>query len=107
MIVFCFLPEPPPAPENILVGVNNFSEVFFKWSPLNLTCPALSYSTTTENCGMCITDYNSAVTTCTNYPKIDSENVCRFTVQSVICNNITGNSSISDKLVNLQGKFPA
>ena len=101
-----YVSDPPPAPENIYVTVSNFSELTFKWIPLNISCPVLNYSTTTNNCGTCATDYGSAVTTCTGYSKRVRVNECNFTVQSVICGNITGASSISDKIVNLQGKRP-
>lgn len=105
MIYFSSLSEPPLAPENIYVKFSNFSELSFMWIPLNMSCPALNYSITTNNCGTCATDYGSAVTTCTNYPKRDRVNECRFTVQSIICGNVTAPSSISNKIVNLQGNL--
>ena len=65
-------------------------QIIFTWSPIS-QCPDIHYNILASNCGNCPTISNHTNVTCTDVP-IDSS-VCLLAVQTVICENITGNVS--------------
>ena len=66
-------------------------ELTFSWSPVAPDCPAIHYNILASNCGSCPTTTNHTTVTCTDVPANDS--VCTFAVQTVVCGNITGDTS--------------
>lgn len=88
-----------PPPDEIFVRVEQ-NQIIFSWNPVPLYCSALSYSTTTIDCGTCITN-TLTNTSCTDFQTTTSGILCVFSVRSVICGNITGTATTS--YVNLKG----
>ena len=60
----------------------------FSWSTV---CPAIRYNILASNCGSCPTTTNYTNVTCTDIPTNNS--VCIFTIQTVVCGNISGQMS--------------
>ena len=73
------------------INKNDYSsrELTFSWSPVAPDCPAIHYNILASNCGSCPTTTNHTNATCTKVPVNDS--ICTFAVQTVVCENITGN----------------
>ena len=85
--------DPKSPPNNLHISVVDFSskEFTFNWSsPVAAVCP-LHYNILSSNCGSCPTTTTNTTVTCTDVPT-DSR-VCTFAVETVVCGNITGNSS--------------
>ena len=68
-----------------------YRELTFSWNPVASDCLATHYNILASNCGSCPTTTNHTTVTCTDIPTCD--NVCSFAVQTVVCENITGNFS--------------
>ena len=67
-------------------------QLTFNWSPATtLDCPDIHYNILSSNCGSCPTITTHTTVTCTDIPT--DGNMCTFAVQTVICENITGNMS--------------
>ena len=60
----------------------------FSWSTV---CPDIRYNILASNCGSCPTTTNHTNVTCTNVPTNNS--ACTFTIQTVVCGNISGQIS--------------
>ena len=80
-------------PSGLMFSNANYSSriVTFLWSPVAPDCPAIHYNILASNCGSCPTTTNHTTVTCTDIPINDS--VCTLSVQTVVCGNITGNTS--------------
>ena len=82
---------PSAPPETLYMSNADFvsRKLTFSWST---DCPAmLHYNILASNCGSCPTTTNHTNVTCTNVPTNNS--VCVFTIQTVVCGNITGQIS--------------
>ena len=66
-------------------------ELTFSWSPVAPNCPGIHYNILASNCGSCPTTTNFTTITCTDVPTNGS--TCTFAVQTVVCGNITGDTS--------------
>ena len=84
---------PFPPPDAIFLDRVNFGlkEITFRWSQIALDCRAIHYNILASNCGSCPTATNHTNVTCTDLPSDGS--LCTFTVETVVCENITGNQS--------------
>jgi hypothetical protein len=80
-------------PNTLEISNADFSlrEFTFSWSPVVPDSPAIHYNILASNCGSCPTTTNHTSITCTDIPTNDS--ICTFAVQTVVCGNITGNTS--------------
>ena len=68
-----------------------FARFTFCWSPIPSANPTINYRTMAEGCGICpYTTSSSCVTCVSNSPAITT---CTFSVQSVACENVSGNFS--------------
>ena len=65
--------------------------IAFIWNTNLPDCPAIHYNILASNCGSCPTTTSHTTVTCTDVPADSS--MCTFAVQTVICGNITGESS--------------
>ena len=95
-----------PPPRQIYLDSIGPNAILFSWSVVEHEgCPIFHYNVDTANCGTCYPSTTTSNTSnCTNFRDVTVSNVnnmCNFTVQSVICGNITGNMSYI--LVNLKG----
>ena len=87
------VPFQPPEGLSIIQADVHLRQLIFSWSPVAPDCPAIHYNILASNCGSCPTTTNHTTVACTNVPTDGS--VCDFSVQSVVCENITGNFSKS------------
>lgn len=81
--------EPYPPPDHIYLSSIGPRFLAFEWNSVVSSCQALSYNIVTSNCGICNANYTSA--TCVNVPTDGS--ICILGVQTVVCNNISGQSN--------------
>ena len=82
---------PLPPPTYIDWSVDTVGNVTFKWTPVTSECFTSSYSILTSNCGSCPTTTAHTAVTCASLPSDGS--LCTFAIQTVVCGNITGNTS--------------
>ena len=78
-------------PNDIRLKNVNSSQLTFQWSPVSSTCHAIHYLISASNCGHCPNITSHAMATCAGMFR--GIQVCSFTVQTVVCDNITGNES--------------
>ena len=83
----------PLPPENVIWTTNYLPSnmITFTWNTNSPDCPAIHYNILASNCGSCPTTTNYTTVTCTDVPTDGS--MCTFAVQTVVCGNITGESS--------------
>ena len=70
----------------------------FSWSPVQPNCYSIAYKITSENCGECPTLTHNTSVNCiiiTNHTNAALDQMCTFSIQSVVCGNSTGNASTS------------
>ena len=97
-------PIPPPSDTTISRIVEDFEGNFsltFIWSPVIFNCPSLHY-TIASNCGSCPNNTTRTTATCRGVP-VSVGDCCVFTIQSVVCGDVVGNSS--SIFVDLKGKW--
>ena len=83
--------DPYPPPSNVhLVNINS-THVTLHWNPVSSNCNAIQYRIISSNCGLYPNATNSSSVTCTG-PFTDDQ-LCTFTVQTVVCDNVVGNES--------------
>ena len=99
--VFAIATESYPPPEDIRLVDANSSQLTFQWSSISANCSAIHYYISASSCGHCPIKSNQTTATCTGM-YVDGQ-VCRFSLQTVVCNDIFGNESTKVE-VNLQGK---
>ena len=68
-------------------------KITFSWSTESDCIAILHYNILASNCGSCPTTTNHTNVTCTNVPTNNS--MCIFTIQTVVCGNITGQITYS------------
>ena len=73
-------------------------ELAFDWSQMSFNCPSLQYIVT-FNCGLCPTITFNTTIICTGV-QISADS-CIFTIQTNVCNSITGN--VTSILLTLKG----
>ena len=82
------------------------NKINFRWSSLTLSdspCPPIKYKITAVNCGLCPGATDNTSVTCIF--KMNPDQMCTFSVQSVACDNSTGSAS-SHVTAILRGKIP-
>ena len=89
--VYNLVAAPLPPPTYIDWSVDTVGNVTFKWTPVTSECFTSSYSILTSNCGSCPTTTAHTAVTCASLPSDGS--LCTFAIQTVVCGNITGNTS--------------
>ena len=94
------LSDPYPPPNNVYLMEANFNQLLFQWSSVTPCCKSLRYLINASNCGHCPNVTNDTTVTCTGFSL--GSLMCLFSVQTRVCDNITGNESRSVK-VNLRG----
>lgn len=100
-----------PPPSKIYIESIGPNEINFSWSvvPISIGCSSFFYTISATQCGICspnVTASNSS--SCTNFnitplSTAIAADPCDFAVQSVICENITGD--MEHHLVTLAGGF--
>lgn len=86
-----------PPPNIIILDHIRRAEITFSWSNVEHDgCSSFHYAVNGDNCGTCFplsTTTNSS--TCTNLSSIllSENNICNFTVQSVVCDDTVGDSN--------------
>ena len=86
-----------PLPIESISWATTFSQFniirVFNWNTCTSSpvCSATHYNIVASNCGSCPTTTNHTIVTCTDTPT--DGNMCTFAVQTVVCGNITGESS--------------
>lgn len=85
----CTHTEPFPPPDRIHVAaIINVQHITFHWIAEQNNCPALQYSITTIDCGICPELAMSNQVTCQNATLGE---VCSFAVNTVTCGSIVEN----------------
>lgn len=78
------------------------NQLIFQWSSAALTCETIDYLINASGCGHCPNVTNDTIVTCTGF-SFDKP-VCLLSVQTVVCDNTTGNESKNVE-VTLSGMF--
>ena len=90
---YLYTTDPYPPPTEISVNVSDVMtgplKLTFKWSPVALDCTTIRYITEFD-CGSCPNTTANTEVVCTDIV-IGSQ--CTFTVQTQVCDSITGNTS--------------
>ena len=73
-----------------LLSVNP-SELLFNWNSVDSNCSSLQYSIISD-CGTCSINLQTNIS-CNIGQPTTTEDMCSFAIQSVLCDNITGNLS--------------
>ena len=98
-------PIPPPNDTTISRIVEDAVEetfsLIFVWSPVIFNCSNLHYAIA-SNCGWCPNTTKRTTATCRGVP-VSVGDRCVFTIQSVVCGDVVGNSS--SIFVDLKGKL--
>ena len=82
----------------------NYPWINILWNTTSPDCPSIHYNILASKCGSCPTTTNYTSVTCTDIPTDGS--ICTFAVQTVVCGNITGESSqVSLFNNNIPGQF--
>ena len=79
----------------------NSSQLIFQWSSVALSCEAVHFYINASNCGHCPNVTNDTTIRCTGF---SLNQVCLLSVQTVVCDNITGNESRRVEVI-LSGMF--
>ena len=92
-MVLMIIIGPFPPPYKLFVSETNLDlrTLTWTWSAVAPDCTAVHYNILASNCGSCPTTTNHTTVTCTDVPNYDS--TCSFSVQTVVCGDIVGNSS--------------
>ena len=94
-----------PPPSNVHIHNIIPGQLTFGWNKSwNSTCNSVHYAMKATNCGTCPTHIPIYSTSITCADVIANGNVCSFTVQTVVCENTTGNESIPLEL-KLKGRL--
>lgn len=91
------LTVPFAPPTDVYIVDLSLRQVIFKWSAVSSTCLQIRYNIVSHNCGECpdITTHTTA--TCTGIPTNGQQ--CTFTLQTIVCNNLIGNTSKEIQIV--------
>lgn len=95
--------DPFPPPTNIRLLSVSSRQITFMWDAPMTMCEVLYYIINATNCGTCPKTSNSTTIICTDFEGyLSTPQLCRMTIQTVVCNNIVGSQS-NEVLVTLQG----
>ena len=75
--------------------------IVFEWESVGDICSGVYYNTNASNCGNCVPITEFTNTTCIDAPRDGSQ--CVFSLETVICGNITGKRS-DPVYVNINGQ---
>ena len=90
---------------NVKLSSAGESYLNFSWSDaVRPSCPTLYYKINTTNCGTCPTSTNKTEIQCTGFEVSTERQICKLSVQTVACNNLTGQRS-NEIYVTLQRKY--
>ena len=92
---FLFFADSFPPPKDIYVTEANASQLVFRWEPVEPLCEAVHYLINASNCGHCPNVINDSTVTCTGFSLDMYDQVCLFSVRTVVCGNIIRNESRS------------
>ena len=92
-ILFFADPFPPPKDIHFTEANASLSQLVFQWEPVEPSCEAVHYLINASNCGHCPNVTNDTTVTCTGFSLDMYDQVCLFSVQTVVCHNIIGNES--------------
>ena len=90
IVIFNFSVPFPPITDIIRRATNSL--LIIKWNPVVPDCSAIHYNILASSCGSCPTTTNHTNITCTD-TVLTNNSMCTFTIQTVVCGNISGNSS--------------
>ena len=105
MLILILYSDLFPPPYNIILDYVGKAELTFRWSNVEHDgCSLFHYAVNGDNCGTCSplsTTINSS--TCNNFQDIllSENNICNFTVSSVICDDIAGEKNFA--VITLKG----
>ena len=88
----------PHPPNDVYIAGGSTNVLTFSWSPVLPNCSFISYRITSENCGECPTLTHNTSVNCiiiTNHTNAALDQMCTFSIQSVVCGNSIGNANIS------------
>ena len=87
--------DPLQPPSDVHLADINSTHLTFHWNLILITCNAIQYHIESANCGHCPNVTSSTSATCYyNRSGLFTMNqLCMFTVQTVVCDNIVGNDS--------------
>jgi hypothetical protein len=89
---------PVPPPDRITLSLDHSGWLVFSWNEVVTTCEIVHYRIIASNCGRCPTTTIHLTAVCTNVPT-NSNNMCTFAVQTLVCDGVAGN--VSDPLLAL------
>ena len=69
----------------------NSGQLIFQWSSVDPSCEPVYYHISASGCGHCLNVTNDTTIVCSDF-SLDGQ-VCMLAVQTVVCDNITGNKS--------------
>ena len=85
---------PLSSPKTIsLNDVSSDGQLIFSWSSVVQNCPSIQYNVNTTDCGVCPDNTADTNLTCTTSNVSSIEQMCSFSVQTVVCDNIAGEVS--------------
>ena len=93
--------DPYPLPDSIYLMEANFSQLIFQWRSVAPSCEAVRYYINASSCGHCPNFTNDTTIICTGF---SLNQVCLLAVQTVVCDNITGDESRRVEVI-LNGMF--
>ena len=99
-----FFSDHRPPPHDIHLMETSANRLVFQWSPVTPSCETVHYLINASNCGQCLNKTNDTTVICTDFAVDNYSQVCLLSVQTVVCDNVTGNESSSVQ-VNLRGMF--
>ena len=86
--------EPPPSDVHLIVYDVNMNSLYFNWSAVSSSCPAVKYVVTAVNCGLCPSSTYFTSATCIINDILMADNMtCTFSIQTVVCEDIAGDAS--------------
>lgn len=96
---YCLYIDPPPPPTDFQLVDVTPGRLTFNWSRVDSNCSTLQYNMIVSNCGVCActTPVRDNFVICSidlTSASLSGNGPSRFSVQSVICNNITGSISM-------------
>ena len=91
-----------PPPRGINYAHVDPETITFEWEPVGDVCSGVYYNIIASNCGNCVPRTKFTNTTCTGAPTDGSQ--CVFSLETVICGNITGKRS-DPVYVHLNGQY--
>ena len=71
------------------------TQLTFQWSSVSSDCPAIQYHIMSDSCGDCGPNLTNQTQAMCYRPSTDNQTNCTFALETVVCNNITGQGSTS------------